>query len=188
MSEEPAGELPPRRRGLVLAWLTAALLFVLVCGLTLYAFMLNVDLDEVKRRLSDETQARQLADLYLIETRNQLFASQREIEQLRQQLALRESDYQATISAKPAMPVVVNFRESMLGQGLVAVIRNQSDRHLTVMLSLRNSTLSSVKRFRLDLGPRSSTDFGHLEGWQFASGDEFSLYNDDFAVLKLTVP
>jgi hypothetical protein len=84
--------------------------------------------------------------------------------------------------------VVVNFRESMLGRGLVAVIRNNSDRYLTVMLSVRNPTLSTVKRFKLDLEPQSSTDFGHLEGWQFASGDEFALFNDEFSALRLNVP
>lgn len=178
----------PRRRGLVAALFTAALLFVVACGLALYAFMLSVDIDEVKRRLSKEVELRQQAERYLAETRNQLLASQREIELLRKQLSYKESDYQAAISAKPALPVVVNFRESMLGRGLVAVMQNTSDRYLTVVLSVRNPTLSTVKRFKLDLEPQSSTDFGHLEGWQFSSGDEFALFNDEFAALRITVP
>ncbi|MCA1978639.1 MAG: hypothetical protein LDL19_05315 [Thiobacillus sp.] len=170
------------------ALLVAALLFVAVCALALYAFILNVDLGELKRQLSKEIELHQQSERYLTETRNQLLASQREIEQLRQQLAYKESDYQAAIAAKPALPVTVSFRASRLGMGLVAVIQNTSDRYLTVMLSVRNPTLSAVKRFKLDLEPRSTTDFGHLEGWQFASGDEFALYNDEFAALKLTVP
>lgn len=178
----------PRRRGLIVAWSVATLLFVGVCGLALYAFILNVDLDEVKRRLSREIEAHQQSERYLTETRNQLLASQREIEQLRQQLAFRESDFQTALAVKPTMPVVVNFRESMLGKGLVAVIRNNSDRYLTVTLSVRNPTLSTVKRFKLDLEPQSSSDFGHFEGWQFASGDEFALFNDQFAALRLVVP
>jgi hypothetical protein len=76
----------------------------------------------------------------------------------------------------------------MLGQGLVAVIENSSDRYLTVVLAVRNPTLSTARRFKLELEPKSSTDFGHLEGWQFASGDEVGLYNDAFGALKLTVP
>ena len=86
------------------------------------------------------------------------------------------------------MPVVVGFRSSMLGQGLVAVIENTSDRYLTVVLAVRNPTLSTAKRFTLELTPRSSTDFGHLEGWQFASDDEVALFNDEFGALKITVP
>ena len=92
------------------------------------------------------------------------------------------------MAAKPALPVVVGFRSSMLGQGLVAVIENTSDRYLSVMLAVRNPTLSTAKRFQIELEPKSSTEFGHLEGWQFASGDEVALFNDEFGALKITVP
>lgn len=178
----------PRRRGLIVSVVLNGVLFVLVCGLALYAFMLKVDLDEGKRRLAKEVETRQQVERYLIETRNLLTSSLREIEQLKEQLAWKESDYQAAASAKPALPVVVDFRASLLGQGLVAVINNTSDRYLTVVLTVRNPTLSAAKRFTLELNPKSSTDFGHLEGWKFASGDEVGLFNDQFGALKLTVP
>lgn len=187
-ASEPADSGRSRRRGLIISVSLNVALFLLACGLVLYAFMLHVDLDEAKRRLSKEVEARQQAERYLIETRNQLTNSLREIEQLKAQLSYKESDYQAAISAKPALPVVVNFRSSMLGKGLVAVIENTSDRYLTVVLAVRNPTLSTARRYKLDLDPKSSTDFGHLEGWQFASGDEVGLYNDEFGALKITVP
>jgi hypothetical protein len=180
--------IEPKRRGLIVSIGLNVVLLVLACGLVLYAFMMKVDLDELKRRLSKEVEARQQVEGYLVETRNQLTDSLREIEQLKTQLAYKETDYQATTSALPALPVVINFRSSMLGKGLVAVIENTSDRYLTVVLSVRNPTLSIARRFKLELDPKSSTDFGHLEGWQFASGDEVALYNDGFAALKITVP
>jgi hypothetical protein len=178
----------PKSRGLIVSIGLNVALLVLVCGLVLYAFMVNVDMGDMKRRLSKEVETRQETEGYLIETRNKLTESLREIEQLKAQLAYKETDYQAAASAKPALPVVINFRSSMLGKGLVAVIENTSDRYLTVVLSVRNPTLSIAKRFKLDLEPRSSTDFGHLEGWQFAAGDEVGLYNDEFGALRLTVP
>jgi len=179
----------PKRRGLFVSIGLNVVLVLLVCGLTLYAFMLNVDLGDVKRRLSKEIETRQQTEQYLIETRNQLTESLREVEQLKAQLAYKETDaQQAAAAAKPALPVVVNFRSSMLGKGLVAVIENTSDRYLTVILAVRNPTLSTARRFTLDLEPRSTTDFGHLEGWQFASGDEVGLFNDEFGALKITVP
>lgn len=187
-SSQPFPVKQTRRRGLIVSVGLNVALFLLACGLVLYAFMLRVDLDEAKRRLSKEVETRQQAERYLVETRNQLTDSLREIEQLKAQLAYKETDYQAAISAKPALPVVVNFRASMLGKGLVAVIENTSDRYLTVMLSVRNPTLSTARRYKLNLDPKSSTDFGHLEGWQFASGDEVGLYNDEFGALKITVP
>ena len=187
-ASQPLPAKQTRRRGLFVSVGLNVALFLLACGLVLYAFMLRVDLDEAKRRLSKEVETRQQAERYLLETRNQLTTSLREIEQLKAQLAYKETDYQAAISAKPALPVVVNFRASMLGKGLVAVIENTSDRYLTVMLSVRNPTLSTARRYKLNLDPKSSTDFGHLEGWQFASGDEVGLFNDEFSGLRLSVP
>lgn len=178
----------PKRRGLLVSIGLSAVLAVLVCGLALYAFMLNVDLGDMKRRLSREIDVRLQAERYLIETRNQLTGSLREIEQLKAQLAYKESDVQAAAAAKPALPVVVGFRSSILGQGLVAVIENTSDRYLAVALAVRNPALSTVKRFTLQLEPRSRNDFGHIEGWQFSSGDEVGLFNDEFGTLRLTVP
>ncbi len=191
MDTEKTAIIPPvrpKRRGLIISIGLNIALLVLVCGLALYAFMLNVDLGDLKRRMYKEVETRQQAERYLVETRNHLTESLREIEQLKAQLAYKETDYQAAVKAKPALPVVVNFRSSMLGQGLVAVFENTSDRYLTVVLSLRNPTLSTTKRFKLNLEPQSRTDFGHLEGWQFASGDELSLFSDEFGALKLSVP
>jgi hypothetical protein len=180
--------IQPGRRGLIVSIGVNVVLLLLACGLMLYAFMLNVDLGDVKRHLSKEVETREQAERYLIETRNQLNDSMREIEQLKAQLAYKETEVQAAVSAKPALPVLVGFRSSMLGKGLVAVIENTSDRYLTVWLAVRNPTLSTAKRFKLQLDPKSSTDFGHMEGWQFASGDEVGLFNDEFGALKITVP
>lgn len=178
----------PKPRGLIVSVVANVLLVVLVCVLALYAFMVNVDLGDVKRRLSKEVETRQQTERYLIETRNQLTDSLREIEQLKAQLAYKETDFQASALAKPALPVVINFRSSMLGKGLVAVIENTSDRYLTLVLGVRNPTLSIAKRFKLNIDPKSSIDFGHLEGWQFAAGDEVGVFNDEFSALKITVP
>ena len=180
--------VPPKPRGLIVSIAVSVVLAVVACGLALYAFMLNVDLGDVKRRLSKESELRLQAERYLIETRNQLTESLREIEQLKAQLSYRENDFQSAVSVKPPLPVVLEFRSSILGRGMVAVIENTSDRYLTVVLAVRNPTLATAKRFTLQLDPRSGRDFGHLEGWQFSSGDEIGLFNDEFAALKLTVP
>jgi len=73
----------PKRRMLWVSVGVNVVLLLLVCGLALYAFMLNVDLGDVKRRLSKEVETRQQSERYLIETRNQLTESLREIEQLK---------------------------------------------------------------------------------------------------------
>lgn len=179
---------PAGRGGLWVAIGVSVVLFLVASGLLLYAFMLNVDLGDLKRRLSKEIETRQLAERYLAETRNQLAESLREIEALKAQLAYREADAQVAASAKPPLPVVLSFRSSVRGKGLVAVIDNTTDRYLTVTLAVRNPTLATARRFILALEPRAEAEFGHLEGWQFASGDEVALFHDDYAALRLSVP
>lgn len=161
---------------------------LLLSGMALYAFMLNVDLGEVRRKLSKEVELRQQAQRYLVETRNRLDQSLQEIEQLKTQLEYRQSDFPPPSTAKPAMPVVVHFRSSLLGKGIVAVLENTSDRSLTLVMNVRNPTLANLRRFTLEIAPHSGEDFGHLEGWQFASGDELTLFHNDFNSLRLLVP
>ena len=178
----------PARRGLIFAIGLNVVLVVLLSGLALYAFMLNVDMGDLKRRMSMEVETRQQTERVQVELRNQLTERQREIAQLKSQLAYKERDYQVAVAAKPALPVVVNFRSSILGKGLVAVIENVSNRYLAVVLSVRHPNTSRVRRFKVDLEPQSKTDFGHLEGWEFVSGDNLSLINNEFGVLTLSVP
>jgi len=161
---------------------------LLVCGLALYAFMLNVDLGEAARRYTKEIQARQQTERYLAETRLRLDQSLQEIEQLKRQLEYKPSEFQTEQSAKPALPVLIHFRSSFLGRGIVAVVENGSDRALTVVMNVRNPTLARLRRFTLELPPHGSEDFGHLEGWQFASGDEITLFHNNFSALRVVVP
>lgn len=186
--KNPRAPADTRRRWLIASAGFNVLLLLVAGGLGLYAFLLNVDLGDVKRRLSKEVESRQQTERYLVEARNLLTGKEREIEQLKAQLAYKESDLRAAASAKPALPVVVGFRSSMLGRGLVAVIENTSERYLTVVLSARNPTRAVARRFNLELAPHTETDFGHLEGWSFSSGDEVALFNDEFGALRLTVP
>lgn len=162
--------------------------FLLVCGLGLYAFMLNVDLGDAKRRLSKEVEVRQQTARYLVETRNQLNQSLAEVVQLKSQLEYKQTDFQSISGLKPPLPVVISFRSSLLGKGIVAVLHNTGERYLTVVMNVRNPTLVSLRRFTLELAPKSSEDFGHLEGWQFASGDELVVLHNDFNALRLVVP
>ena len=73
-SQAPAGN-QSRRRGLIVSVSLNVVLFLLACGLALYAFMLHVDLDEVKRRLSKEVETRQQAERYRLGIRGAVAGS-----------------------------------------------------------------------------------------------------------------
>ena len=161
---------------------------LLLCGLGLYTFMLNVDLGETSRRVTKEIAARQQTERYLVETRNRLNQSLEEIAQLKTQLEYKPSEFQMGTASKPTMPMTVHFRSSFLGKGVVAVLENTSDRSLTVVMNVRNPTLARLRRFTVDIEPHAREDFGHLEGWQFASGDELTLFHNNFNALRVVVP
>lgn len=171
------------------AWIVvSAVLTVALAAVGLYAFLLNVDLADAQRKLSSEIEAHEQTTKYLAETRTQLTARVREIEQLKAQLDYAARDYDQIASKKPVLPIALHFRSSWLGRGLVAQIQNTSERYLSLVMVVRNPTLAKSKRFTLEVEPEDSVSFGHLEGWQFASGDELSLFNDSFAPFRVVVP
>jgi hypothetical protein len=163
-------------------------LFLALCGMSLYAFMLNVNIGTLNREVTHETAAHQQCETYLAESRQRLQQTLAQIEQLQAQLQYKPSDFDSTAGVKPAMPVEVSFRESYIGLGLVAVFNTTSDRTLTLVLVMRNPTLAIARRFTLELGPHDSDSFGYFEGWKFASGDELMVYNNDFNPIKTVAP
>lgn len=189
-TQTPDADKPtrPLSRGMMVSLGFNLAFFLFVSGLGLYAFMLNVDLGDAKRRLSKEVEVRQQTERYLAETRERFNQSLLEIEQLKKQLEYKQSEFQSAAASKPALPVTIGFRTSLLGKGIVAVLENTSERYLTVVMNVRNPTLANLRRFTLELAPKSSEDFGHLEGWQFASGDELMLFHNDFTALRQLVP
>lgn len=179
---------PPQiaRKWFWLSIITNLLLLALAGGAVLFAFMLSYDLQDAKIRLDKEKQDKHRVEAYLAESRARAAEVEREIRRLSQ--ALNAPDPAQAESAKPALPVKVSFRKSYLGIGLVAVIENTSTRYLTMVMTTRSPTLSTLKRFQIEIKPGDDLAFGHDDGWKFTSGDELSLYNDNYKALKLTVP
>lgn len=164
------------------------LLLMAAIGATLFAFMLSYDLQDARMQTEKERQARQRAEQYLQESRARLADVQREAQRLSQVLSARAVDPAQHDTGKPELPVTLHFRKSFWGKGLVAEIENTSDQYLTLVLSVRNPTLATAKRFEIQLKGGDDLDFGHDDGWQFASGDEVGLYHNDFKALKMIVP
>jgi hypothetical protein len=187
-SEQPASRTGIARKWFWLSIIANVLLFIAAGGAVLFAFMLSYDLQDAKLHTEKEVQARHRAEHYLQETRARLAEAQRETERLSHALSKRAADPAQYDDGKPALPVSVRFRKSFWGKGLVAVIENTSDQYLTLVLSVRNPTLSTAKRFQIEVKGGDDLDFGHDDGWQFASGDEVGLYHNDFKTLKMVVP
>lgn len=174
------------KKWFMLSLIANILLLMLAGGAILFAFMLSYNLQDAKIQLAKEKEDKQRVESYLAESRARAAEVEREIRRLSQ--ALNAKDPAQAESGKPELPVMVDFRKSYLGIGLVAVIENTSTHYLTLVMTARNPTLSTVKRFQIEIAPGDDLAFGHNDGWKFTSGDELSLYHDNYKALKLIVP
>jgi hypothetical protein len=89
---------------------------------------------------------------------------------------------------KPAMPIEVWYRKALLVSGLVGSFKNTSKRELTFLATFTNPTLNNSKRFRLDLRSGETKEIGHLEGWNFSSGDQITITHHDFQTWSGSFP
>ncbi len=174
------------KKWLLLSLIANVLLLILAGGAILFAFMLSYNLQDAKIRLARETQDKQRMEAYLAESRARAAEVEREIRRMSQ--ALNAKDPAQSALDKPDLPVVVSFRKSWLGIGLVAVIENTSAHYLVLVMTARNPTLSTVKRFNVEVAPGDDLAFGHNDGWKFTSGDELGLHHDNYKPIKLVVP
>lgn len=178
---------------------------VLAVGLILFAvlyFQATTDLAGAKAELAKEAaRAAELkSDLNTARTENQSLAAQAtklksEVEAKEQVLAAEKSRAESATTAlerekarPPAVPVRVEFRRSAVGRGLVGIFSNYSSKQLPVVIALHNPTTGQRKQFSIQIAPGSRAEVGHLEGWQFASGDQVAIGSADHEVLRVTVP
>lgn len=172
-------------------WLSAGinvLLLILAGGAILFAFTLNYDLLDMRSQRDKALEDKQRVERYLDESRARAAEVEREIQRLSQALSGKAVDPAQVDSNKPLMPVKIRFRKSYLGMGLVAEIENTSHKHLVLLLTVRNPTLATARRFQIEVKPENDIAFGHDDGWRFASGDELGLYHNDYRAIRMTVP
>jgi hypothetical protein len=90
--------------------------------------------------------------------------------------------------SRPPLPVEVDWRSSYLGEGLVLVLTNKSERHLTILLDVTNPTTAASSQFELHLRPMMTDEFGWLEGWRFTSGDRVRIQSSGYSSRRLRAP
>ena len=80
----------------------------------------------------------------------------------------------------PDLPVVVLTRQSIGGGGLVVQYKNKSDKFLPLVIVVSNKTTNATKRFTVNVPPHSFQEHGWAEGWNYLSGDQIEISNDEF--------
>ncbi len=94
----------------------------------------------------------------------------------------------ARLKSLPEMPILIKYREALMGAGLVGSFQNTSNRHLSVLVALENPSMNQAKNFRLDLAPGEVKEIGHLEGWVFSSGDKISITHHEYQPENVSIP
>jgi uncharacterized protein YoxC len=88
----------------------------------------------------------------------------------------------------PIIPVRIEFRTSAMKKGLVGVFTNYSSKQLTIMMALRNTTTGQTKQIQTQIAPAAKLEIGHLEGWQFASGDQIIIGSAGYESSRSVAP
>lgn len=88
----------------------------------------------------------------------------------------------------PPLPIKVQYREALMGPGLVLKVTNTSNRHLSLLAILKNPSVNQEKTYRLDVAPNGTAEVGHLEGWALASGDRMRITHNDYQPWEGNIP
>jgi len=186
MTTEEAGRNSAGHQRTLLAIVGA--LAVLLALSVVYALSLSSDLKDAKSAVAARDGSLKLLETDLVSLQARLDAAQQESADARKRATQSESALTAQLSKRPDVPVRLALRTSTLGKGKVVMFRNMLRQPLSVAATFRNSNLNLEKSFRLDFGPDEEKQFGHLEGWQFETGDEITLVNQQFETKRIRVP
>jgi len=88
----------------------------------------------------------------------------------------------------PQLPIEVEFRGALLGNGLVLRVKNTSNEIITTLVSLKNPTMQQESSYRLDIPAHGFSEIGHLEGWVLAHGDIIKIYNEAYKSWNGSIP
>jgi hypothetical protein len=77
-----------------------------------------------------------------------------------------------------------------MGQGLVASIRNVTDRPVNVIAELRDrdSTGTVLRTVSLALAPSGTTEIGYAQGWTITSGQSISVSSSGYRSVTAFAP
>jgi hypothetical protein len=89
---------------------------------------------------------------------------------------------------KPPVPVVVTYRNSLVGAGRVAVFSNQAPTRLTVTVEFVSKDKARRKAAAVDLSPNGTREVGWAEGWAFEAGDTVTVSHPDYSPRTYVTP
>jgi len=104
------------------------------------------------------------------------------------ELQLQEKQAQLAEVTKPELPVVVSFKASLSGSGLVGVFKNTSVSPLEIEAVFSSPATGGKRAANLVIPPNGVKEVGHVEGWPFAAGQHIHLMNNRYRPVEYDVP
>ncbi len=144
-----------------------------------YAYWLNNERTQLQHQLIQQ-------GLQVLELREKLTRTEVALQERTAALATR--DAALAEANRPVIPVRVTFRLAFMGQGLVASIRNVTDRPLNVIAELRDAGSEPSRTISLALGANAATEIGYAQGWTITSGQSISVSSSGFRSVTAFAP
>ena len=124
--------------------------------------------------------------LQVLELRERLTRTEVALQERTAALATR--DTALAEANRPVLPVRVTFRLAFMGQGLVASIRNVTDRPLNVIADLRDTGAQPTRTISLALAANAATEIGYAQGWTITSGQSITVSSSGFRSVTAFAP
>jgi len=89
---------------------------------------------------------------------------------------------------KQKLPVTVEFRQSLLGEGVVAVVKNDTSTQMKVLITGSNRTTKQRKTWAVLLRPHGCKEIGWVQGWAFVQGETIIIEHEGYSPKQIVVP
>jgi hypothetical protein len=155
------------------------LLVLALAATAAYAYWLNNERISLQHQIVQQS-------LQVLELREKLTRTEVALQERTAALATR--DAALAEANRPVIPVRVTFRLAFMGQGLVASIRNVTDRPLNVIAELRDAGSEPSRSVSLALEPNSATEIGYAQGWTITSGQSITVSSSGFRSVTAFAP
>ena len=182
-SESQESVESPRETGSRVGPIVATVGVVLLVGALVaaagYAYWLNNERTQLQHQLIQQ-------GLQVLELRERLTRTEVALQERTAALATR--DAALAEANRPVIPVRVTFRLAFMGQGLVASIRNVTDRPLNVIAELREAGSEPSRTISLALAANAATEIGYAQGWTITSGQSITVSSSGFRSVTAFAP
>jgi hypothetical protein len=150
---------------------SAAVLGLVAIGASICSYTQYADVQTLTSRLAvaqaDAQQAKSAND-----------ALQSQLSTLQSQLANQ---------ARPDLPVRLGLRNALLGGGKVAVLQNESNSALEIIVEAQSPVTGAHFKRAYVMNPRAILQIGPQQGWPFAPGQSITVSNPKFRPVTRTV-